>query len=131
MKGIYILQVKIKKNIFIKIGSKYKIYFQKGFYSYIGSAQNNLEKRILRHLKDSKNKKFHWHIDYLLNNPNLSITKVYYKKTNYKSEECKTAKRLSKNKSSIKNFGCSDCKCSSHLIKTKCVPKGFNEFAIN
>lgn len=60
MKGIYVIVVKISKNTAIKIGRLGNIIFNKGIYSYVGSAQNNLEKRIMRHL--SKIKKMHWHI---------------------------------------------------------------------
>ena len=99
-----------------KIGSLGKIKFDKGTYAYVGSAQNNLEKRILRHL--SKNKKKFWHIDYLLNNTTVKILKIFYKKVE-KSEECKIAEKLSKSKYFVPNFGCSDCNCKSHLFRIK------------
>jgi len=116
MKGIYILIIKINRDVKVKIGSLGRIKFTKGFYVYVGSAQNNLEKRILRHL--SKHKKIKWHIDYLLNNKNIEIFQVFYKKAN-KTQECKIAKELNKTEIPIKDFGCSDCKCKSHLFKIK------------
>ncbi len=116
MKGVYILIIKISKNLQEKIGSLGKINFEKGIYAYVGSAQNSLEKRIARHI--SKNKKKFWHIDYLLGIKSAKILKVFYKKA-AKSEECKIAKRLSKTESLIKNFGCSDCNCKSHLFRVK------------
>ena len=48
MKGIYILLIEIDKNIKIEIGSLGKINFYKRIYSYIGSAQNNLEKKSVK-----------------------------------------------------------------------------------
>ena len=39
----------------IRIGSLGKITFKKGFYAYVGSAMNNLEKRVQRHLRKKKN----------------------------------------------------------------------------
>ncbi len=116
MKGIYVLLIELKKEIRLKIGSLGKIKFGKGIYAYIGSAQNNLEKRIARHL--SKNKKRFWHIDYLLDGESAKVLKVFYKKAK-KEEECKIAKKLSKTESLIKNFGCSDCNCKSHLFRIK------------
>jgi len=116
MKGVYILLIKINKKIQEKIGSLGKINFNKGIYAYVGSAQNNLEKRIQRH--KTKNKKMRWHIDYLLNNKSSKILKVFYKKDG-KEEECRIAKKLSKNEKPILEFGCSDCKCKSHLFKIK------------
>lgn len=122
MKGIYILIIKLNKDSEIKIGSLKNLDFKKGIYAYIGSSQNNLEKRIERHLR--KNKKIHWHIDYLLKNKNAKIINVSYKVAD-KSEECKTAKKLIKNNIPITGFGCSDCKCNSHLFRIK--NKGLNE----
>ena len=116
MRGIYILLIKINAKIQEKIGSLGRIEFDKGIYAYVGSAQNNLEKRIQRH--KAKNKKVRWHIDYLLNNKSLKILKVFYKKAG-KEEECKIAKKLSKTGKIIPNFGCSDCECESHLFKIK------------
>ncbi len=116
MKGIYILLIKIDKNIEVEIDSLGKINFDKGIYFYIGSAQNNLEKRIQRH--KVKNKKLRWHIDYLLKNKYVKILKIYYKKAG-REEECKIAKMLSKTEIPISKFGCSDCDCKSHLFKIK------------
>ena len=116
MKGVYVLVISVGKNIKPKIGGLGKIGFKKGLYAYVGSAQNNLEKRISRHLK--KRKKKFWHIDYLTANKVVTIKKVYYKKSN-KKEECITAKKLSRVGVPVKNFGCSDCNCESHLFKIR------------
>jgi len=118
MKGIYILEIQLKKDQKIKIGKLGIIDFKKGRYAYIGSAQNNLKKRINRHLKPSNKKKMHWHIDYLLKNKNAKIINTYFKKASRK-HECLTAKKLLKKGTAINGFGCSDCKCVSHLIKIK------------
>lgn len=113
MKGIYLLLINVKKDIEIKVGSLGKLKFKKGFYVYVGSAQRNLEARITRHKRSFK-KKF-WHIDYLLSDKNAEIIDVFYKNAK-KSEECETAKKLSKSFISIEKFGCSDCNCISHLF---------------
>ncbi len=123
MKGIYILLIKIDKNIEVEIGSLGKINFDKGIYAYIGSAQNNLEKRIQRH--KVKNKKLRWHINYLLKNKSVKILKILYKNTGRK-EECKIAKRLSKTEIPISKFGCSDCDCKNHLFKIKSLKNILN-----
>ncbi len=129
MKGAYCLIIELKKDSSIKIGALGNIKFKKGLYCYVGSALNNLEKRVQRHL--SKKKKLHWHIDYILLNKNTSIKKVFYKQAN-KREECKIAKFVLKNSiSSITKFGCSDCKCKSHLFiikKSDFLEKRLKEF---
>jgi Uri superfamily endonuclease len=111
MKGSYILIIEVIKDQEIQIGKLGKLLFKKGFYVYVGSALNNLEKRIQRHLKSDK--KIHWHVDYLLKN--ADILDVYYKKSNV-WEECRIAKIFNEEMENIPGFGCSDCKCQSHLF---------------
>ena len=121
MKGIYVLLISIERNISPKIGALGGIKLTKGSYAYIGSAQNNMEKRIKRHL--SNNKKFHCHIDYLLDNKRTEIKKVFTKETG-KKEECRTAQKLLKTGKPVIGFGCSDCKCISHLINMESIKIG-------
>ncbi|MBU0758085.1 MAG: DUF123 domain-containing protein [Nanoarchaeota archaeon] len=90
--------------------------FEKGNYIYIGSAQNNLEKRIQRHL--SAKKKLRWHVDYVLNSKDAYVAKAFYK-TAPKKEECSTAGLMMEHGVSIEGFGCSDCRCSSHFFRIK------------
>lgn len=117
-KGAYCLIIKLNKNKRIKIGKLGFINFKKGYYCYIGSALNNLEKRIERHKR--KNKKLKWHIDYFLRYE--KIVDVIKIKTN-KRIECLLSKKIEKiADDKIKNFGCSDCKCSSHLYHFKTNP---------
>lgn len=118
MKGAYCLVILVLKDIEIRVGSLGKIRFDKGKYVYVGSALNNLEKRVERHLTEGK--KIFWHIDYLLSNPNTKIEEVYYKKSGEK-KECKIANKVKNNGDPIKDFGSSDCKCESHLFKVKDV----------
>ncbi len=113
MKGSYVLLIKLKKDKDIKIGKLGNISFKKGYYVYVGSALNGLEQRINRHLRQEK--KLHWHIDYLLQN--AEIIETFYRESN-KNEECILAKSF-KHFQSIKGFGCSDCKCNSHLFYGK------------
>ncbi|MCW4023856.1 MAG: GIY-YIG nuclease family protein [Candidatus Bathyarchaeota archaeon] len=113
LKGIYVLVIEIDKPIEIKIGKLGTRTFQKGIYAYVGSAQNNLEQRVKRHL--SKEKRLFWHIDYLLNDEAAKVTKVHYLEKG-KADECKIAQLISENALSIEGFGCSDCNCKSHLF---------------
>ena len=116
MRGVYVLVFNIGRKLQAKIGSLGRIKFDEGIYAYVGSAQNNLEKRIARH--KSKNKKKFWHIDYLLDSEFTKIINVFYKKSG-KIEECKIADELGKTEILIPNFGCSDCNCKSHLFRIK------------
>jgi Uri superfamily endonuclease len=111
MKGNYILLINLENDKSIQIGKLGNISFKKGFYSYIGSAQNGLEQRINRHLRS--NKKFHWHIDYFLKYAKIE---EFYSKVNNQNEECINSNKFNEYFLSITKFGCSDCNCKSHLF---------------
>lgn len=116
MKGCYCLIIYVKKLSKIKIGKQGEIKFKKGTYVYIGSAMNSLESRLKRHL--SNEKKLHWHIDYLLKNKNAKIVEIIYN-TSTKKIECNLSQYITTKTNNIKNFGCSDCACESHLYYFK------------
>ena len=110
MKGSYIVVIELTTDKKINVGKLGKICFKPGLYFYVGSALNGLEQRINRHIRNEK--KVHWHIDYLLEYG--KIIEVYYKEGTSK-DECKISRNLAEVFQSIQEFGCSDCKCSSHL----------------
>ncbi|MDK2850041.1 MAG: hypothetical protein PWP03_581 [Candidatus Woesearchaeota archaeon] len=117
MKGVYLLLLELKKSLNIKVGSLGKISFRRGLYLYVGSAQNSLEKRIQRHC--SKQKKKHWHIDYLTASLFVNVVKVYTTNKE-KSFEQELAIKLSEHIPYIKGFGSTDSLAKSHLFY---VPK--------
>ena len=114
MKGCYCLIINLENTQKIIIGKKLgEIEFEKGCYVYVGSAMNSLESRLKRHLNEEK--KLHWHVDYLLKN--AKITDITYNEN--KRVECELSEKLSLKAKGIKDFGCSDCKCKSHLYYFK------------
>jgi endonuclease-3 len=113
-KGIYILEITLDKDTTINFGKRYTAHFFAGYYYYIGSALNNIDARLIRHLSD--NKKIHWHIDFLLKYGR--IKNIWIKETN-EQEECTVAQKIAKQMESIPNFGSSDCRCHSHLFYSK------------
>jgi sugar fermentation stimulation protein A len=122
-KGLYLLVLKLKVKQNISAGKLKTTEFKPGIYLYIGSAQNGLLRRIVRHLR--KKKKTFWHTDYLLQR--AQIEEVWVKRNVF--DECKTlqdAKNLLKNSIfPLKKFGSSDCRCPSHLIY---LPKSKADF---
>jgi Uri superfamily endonuclease len=119
LKGTYCLIIHLNQDSQINIGKLGNINFNGGYYIYVGSAMNSLRARIKRHLRDDK--KLFWHIDYLLSIHNAEIDNVMYVISDEKLE-CDLASQISKNGTLIKNFGCSDCRCSSHLFYAKNRP---------
>ena len=111
MKGSYILLIKLAEAQAIKIGRRQNIYFPGGGYAYVGSAMGGFKSRLSRHLQ--RNKKLHWHIDYLL--PRASISSIILCEAEDRVE-CVIAQALSRQFDSVPGFGASDCKCQSHLF---------------
>lgn len=111
--GVYLLKLSLDENIDLKIGALGKKKFPAGYFFYAGTAQKNLESRIKRHY--SKNKKLHWHIDYLLNKAKLLDDYIFKLP---REGECFLADLMISNggKVLIDGFGASDCSCRSHLI---------------
>jgi Uri superfamily endonuclease len=120
--GTYALLLKNKLNRNIRVG-KLGIYtFQPGYYFYLGSAlgPGGLRGRLNRHIR--RNKKKHWHIDYIRSS--MKLLEIWYAVQN-KNSECLWAsklKLLAKNSKEIIKFGSSDCKCKSHLIFSTELP---------
>lgn len=116
LKGTYCILIYLDEDSRINIGKLGEVDFPKGYYVYVGSALNSLEARVKRHL--SSNKKLHWHIDYFLISENTEIVEVLYT-INDDRWECHLAQEIAKNSTGISRFGCSDCKCDSHLLYFK------------
>lgn len=113
MKGIYVLIISVGDSKTLNVGALGDLFFRKGLYAYVGSAQKGVKKRIERHLRKTRRK--FWHIDYLLDNDAVRVTKVFYKEAE-KLEECRVARKIGGMAFPIVRFGCSDCGCASHLF---------------
>lgn len=120
-KGIYCLVIESKKDQTIIIPKFKNIQFPAGFYYYIGSAQKNMYSRIERHLR--KEKKIHWHIDYLTSEKDFEIVEYYTLADKCRSYECEFSQDLFNSfglKVIVLRFGSSDCtECKSHLYYRK------------
>jgi len=86
--------------------------FPRGYYCYVGSAMNNLEKRINRHM--SEKKRFHWHIDWFLEYANIVDVKRI---ESDKRLECFLSRDIASLSDGVimKGLGSSGCSCETHL----------------
>ncbi len=109
--GSYVLLIELPEEQPITAGSLKTICFPGGYYAYVGSALGGFKSRLNRHLRS--NKKPHWHIDYLLQK--ATIDDIVICETEDRTE-CTIAQALGHQFDSIPGFGCSDCKCHSHLF---------------
>ncbi len=123
-RGIYALIIRLSKKKEIKIGRLGTFVFPKVLDGYTGSAENGLEKRINRHL--SSDKKFHWHIDYLLSHAKVIKVIRYVGR----KDECKLNNVTGRSAGAtriVKKFGSSDCNCETHLFYFEDIPTHFPE----
>jgi endonuclease-3 len=113
--GIYTLVLFLPQPSRIVVGSLGEIDFARGFYSYTGSAMGpGGLKRVDRHIQVLEGTKTtrRWHIDYLL--PTTQLVKAFTTRT-ARDLECSIAKAIGKRLQAVPRFGCSDCRCNSHL----------------
>lgn len=111
IKGTYVLVLKIESDAIVKTkGRSFSV--EKGYYAYVGSAMNGLFQRIQRHLKREKRK--HWHIDFLLDTAKVIAVTIL---PSEHPLEKRIARVLATTFFSVKGFGASDSKSSSHLFR--------------
>ncbi|MDR2866172.1 MAG: GIY-YIG nuclease family protein [Methanomassiliicoccaceae archaeon] len=111
-KGTYLLFLEFRAQRTVDIGKLGTITVEEGEYCYVGSAMNGLGSRIRRHLSDKK--KIHWHIDHLTTIADAMEAYVSLPPT----DECELS-RMAKESGGLevfKGFGCSDCRCHTHLF---------------
>ncbi len=111
MTGSYVLLIQLPEAQSINVGSLKTTAFPHGNYAYVGSAMGGFKSRLNRHLKSDK--KPRWHIDYLLNR--AFISGIILIKAEERLE-CAIAQALNRQFMSVPGFGCSDCRCRSHLF---------------
>ncbi len=121
-KGVYTLIIWVPSETRIDVGQKGSCRFPRGYYAYTGSARGkgalSLGGRVLRHLR--RDKKKHWHIDYLLSAGDVAVVAAVSAQTNDKME-CPINRHLRDRlqaKIVVAGFGSSDCsrRCGSHLL---------------
>ncbi len=120
-KGVYCLIFE-NQDCKLEIGRKGEFSFLSGFHVYVGSALGpGGLKRVKRHIDFSKNKDRNprWHVDYLYLNPSFRLVSAVCAPTSFRFE-CELARKIEGD--SVSGFGCTDCKCSSHLFYRKVSP---------
>ncbi|NLL94945.1 MAG: GIY-YIG nuclease family protein [Thermoplasmatales archaeon] len=116
--GTYALFFSLPNGFSGRVGSLGELSLPPGRYCYAGSAMASLDKRLGRHANPSKTMR--WHIDYVtvradgfaaLASPGGAVA------------ECSIAAAASEAgmTPAARGFGCSDCKCQTHLFN---VPDG-------
>ena len=113
-KGTYALILYNSQTADITIGKLGKFNFAAGYYAYVGSAfgPGGLTARIRHHLKIAVRP--HWHIDYL--RAETQIIEIWYVINKVEHIWADWLNRLTGAQIPVKGFGCSDCRCLTHLF---------------
>lgn len=112
--GAYALLIYLPCRDSIEVGRLGLIEFPSGYYLYVGSALGGLKARIARHLRPHK--PLRWHIDYLT--AHAEVVEIWWQFGREK-RECEwvaLAGQASGASLPVPGFGCSDCRCASHLV---------------
>ncbi|ASJ04946.1 GIY-YIG nuclease family protein [Thermococcus barossii] len=111
MRGTYFLVIYLPKESEITTkGRRFRL--RGGYYVYVGSAMNSLEKRIARHFR--RDKKLHWHIDFLLKEGEL--LRAYMIPSEERLEE-RLSVEVSKYGEPVKGFGAGDVRVETNLYR--------------
>lgn len=124
--GTYALVLRSQSSSEIQIGRWGSLKIKPGYYIYVGSAfgPGGVAARVSRHCRGSTSK--HWHIDYLREfvTPLFAWYSISQNRLEHEWAQAISAQDVM---ITIKGFGCSDCKCESHLFFTTSKP-GASEF---
>lgn len=121
-KGAYALLLALPRSRTLRIGRLGTFCFPAGYYIYLGSAlgPGGLAARLTRHRQ--REKKQHWHIDYL--RPTAGLEQIWALNTDERSE-CRwaaAAQTLPTASVPAPRFGASDCRCPAHLFQFSTRP---------
>lgn len=120
--GSYLLLLKVAVSAEIQIGRLGAIGFRRGWYAYAGSAfgPGGLAGRLRHHLRPVR--KRHWHVDYLRDHADVMEVWMAVGPPN---REHDWAQILARNPGAgkwVRGFGCSGCRCPSHLLYFEARP---------
>ena len=123
-RGIYRLILACTTPAEITIGKLGILKLQPGYLVYSGSAlgSGGLRARLSRHLRSAK--RYHWHIDYLLAHPAITIVDIWAMPLDTRQAqlaaqsprlECRSHAALGGVPAPLARFGAGDCRCATHL----------------
>ena len=117
--GTYILVLKSTGTLSVEVGKLGVISLQAGFYYYVGSAfgPGGMRARLRRHCRVSK--PVRWHIDYLSTAGSQALGGWCSYSARRLEHHWAAALATSEELQGVARFGCSDCRCATHLYYSK------------
>jgi Uri superfamily endonuclease len=128
--GIYCLIFR-NRECTISVGSLNRLAFQRGWHIYVGSAQGpGGLSRVNRHIRLAalRDRRPHWHVDYLLVHQDFRLAYTLCAPCTG-DFECRLAEAIGTG--AVPGFGCSDCRCNSHLFYRPRLPTREVEVALS
>ena len=119
--GTYGLVLSSSNRATVAIGRRRRLQIEPGYYVYVGSARGpgGLRARLTRHCREQK--ATHWHVDYLA--PHTDPVSVWYRVGPEHAEHQWAAAFGEMDAMTMQpGFGCSDCRCDSHLFHSATLP---------
>lgn len=119
--GTYALILRCRATASVRIGRWGTLDLGPGYFVYVGSAfgPGGIRARVGRHYRRTKRR--HWHIDYLREAVSFVHAWISYEPAN-QEHIWAAAFAAASGFSPVKGFGCSDCRCMSHLYTTDVMP---------
>lgn len=124
-RGSYLMLLELPEAVRLAAGALGELDYPAGWYVYAGSARKNLRQRMARHARRTR-KARHWHLDWLT--PHASrISSLGI--AGLENRECALAAGLQAlGGRMVPGFGCSDCRCPSHLYHFEHNPEQSRDF---
>ena len=112
--GTYVLILRADREAAVQVGRWGSIRVEPGYYLYVGSAlgPGGVQARVERHFR--RDKALRWHIDYLTSRGRVTGLALWPADRDL---ECRIAGILTRSLDGITGFGCSDCRCGTHLFR--------------
>lgn len=111
-RGDYLLVLRLPEDRDMEIGKLGVLHFPKGYYVYTGSAKKNLDQRMARHRHLRKG--MHWHIDWFRQQAEWVGCLPIRTADDLEHDLACAVSAISD--WCIPGFGCTDCRCPSHLF---------------
>ena len=113
--GTYALLLRSDRRAKVRIGRWGRLDIGPGHYIYVGSAlgPGGVRARVSRHCRGVKSR--HWHIDYLRAFAKPVAVCCSYDPARLEHRWAKILETMA-DMAPILGFGCSDCRCTSHLF---------------
>ncbi len=114
--GSYLLILRMPGSTEIQVGRLGRIGFGPGWYAYAGSAfgPGGLAARLRHHLAPVQ--KQHWHIDYLRAEAKVMEIWMAVGPPSREHDWAAVLAKAPRPGKAVSGFGCSDCRCPSHLL---------------